>query len=398
MHIQNKRRNKLLKDHIRTNPLLRNDGRYLNITLLIGLLCFLMIAGCGSGGDQGSGSLGFDLEWGVSPRYLEDMPARDVCVDYEISSVAVTLYASDANQAAHTERPCNAHYARLDGIAPGINMRLFVEGKYIDGSVTWEGEATGIEVIGGEITTVSKITMHYVGGDHTPPYVVPSSIEPSDGAVDVPVTSMVSAVFSESMAASTINEATFIIMAQSGISPVEAEVQYLPASRKGILSPISHLAYNTEYTVTIKGEVEDTASNNMLSEFSWHFSTEEASSIVPVAPSSLQASPGDSQVQLTWNPVPGAEWYNIYLDSTLGVSESVYNQKRVTTSPSYTWRGLANGIQYYFVVTAENAYGEGPASIRVSGIPSGPAPSILVNMKGGDVTETPSDNSVVSAP
>ena len=100
--------------------------------------------------------------------------------------------------------------------------------------------------------------------------------------------------------------------------------------------------------------------------------TPEAISSVPGAPSGLRASPGDSQVTLSWtapeaagsSPVTG---YDIYLGrSQGGESESPIRQ---VTGTSADITGLSNGIRYYFVVRADSAAGKSDPSNEVLAVP-----------------------------
>ncbi len=89
---------------------------------------------------------------------------------------------------------------------------------------------------------------------------------------------------------------------------------------------------------------------------------------VPGAPRSLQASAGDSRVDLAWrepgsdggSPVTG---YRIFRGTSPG-SLSLLTQVGNVTVHSDT--GVTNGVTYYYEVTAVNSIGEGPRSNRAS--------------------------------
>lgn len=84
-------------------------------------------------------------------------------------------------------------------------------------------------------------------------------------------------------------------------------------------------------------------------------------------PTALQASPVGNQVNLSWNPVSGANSYNIYWSHKAGVSTS-FNSTQianiVTTSKSIA--GLTTGSWYYYVVTAVTTAGESLPSSEVA--------------------------------
>ncbi len=101
----------------------------------------------------------------------------------------------------------------------------------------------------------------------------------------------------------------------------------------------------------------------------WTFSGAPASP--PAIPGELQATPGDGQVALSWNPVAGATSYTV----SYGTASGSYT----TTVPagsgtSVTVPGLANGTPYYFVVAAANGAGPSGNSSEISATPVAPAP------------------------
>ncbi|AEI44672.1 endoglucanase [Paenibacillus mucilaginosus KNP414] len=102
---------------------------------------------------------------------------------------------------------------------------------------------------------------------------------------------------------------------------------------------------------------------------------------VPAAPAGLQAAPGSGQAALSWNAVNGATGYIV---NRAAVSGGPYTTVAELTGTSYTDTGLANGTTCYYVVSAKNAAGTGPASAQVSVQPAAgqgggtPVPGSLV--------------------
>ncbi|WP_426448121.1 cellulase family glycosylhydrolase [Paenibacillus sp. S-38] len=108
---------------------------------------------------------------------------------------------------------------------------------------------------------------------------------------------------------------------------------------------------------------------------------------VPAAPAGLKALPGSGQAALSWDAVAGATGYTV---KRAAASGGPYTAVADVTGTAYTDTGLANGTTYYYVVSAKNAAGSGPASAQVSVQPAQggggtPPPGTLVlQYRAGD--------------
>ena len=95
---------------------------------------------------------------------------------------------------------------------------------------------------------------------------------------------------------------------------------------------------------------------------------------VPGAPTGLTVTAGNAQVTLSWT-APASDGgsqisgYVIYKGTSPGGETSTPVSGSLVTATSYTVTGLANGITYYFTVTAVNRIGDSPASNEVSAVP-----------------------------
>jgi mono/diheme cytochrome c family protein len=93
---------------------------------------------------------------------------------------------------------------------------------------------------------------------------------------------------------------------------------------------------------------------------------------VPAAPTGVTATGGASQVTVSWPAVSGATSYNLYWSTTTGVTTATGTKIAGATNP-YVQTGLAASTAYYYVVTAVNGAGEGPASAQVTATTAAPA-------------------------
>jgi hypothetical protein len=97
-----------------------------------------------------------------------------------------------------------------------------------------------------------------------------SVVRPVDGAIGVAVNTPITATFSETMDASTLNTDTFLL--NDGINNIAGTVSCVGAV--ATFTPTTDLDYNTIYTVTITTEAKDSVGNPLQSEHTWTFYTQ----------------------------------------------------------------------------------------------------------------------------
>lgn len=89
---------------------------------------------------------------------------------------------------------------------------------------------------------------------------------------------------------------------------------------------------------------------------------------ISASPLNLAATAGDRQVDLRWDTVTGATYYNLYMSTTPGEFDA--DSIATVTSATYLVPDLNNGTTYYFVVRAGNDKGLGSESNQVSATPA----------------------------
>lgn len=105
---------------------------------------------------------------------------------------------------------------------------------------------------------------------------------------------------------------------------------------------------------------------------------------LPTEPANFTATAGDTLVTLAWDPVAGAESYNLYRALTSDGEGLIPIVTGLTDSDAagYDDTGRTNGVTYYYYVTAVNAVGEGPHSVEDSATPEAPpaGPDVLTGL------------------
>jgi Bacterial Ig-like domain len=109
-------------------------------------------------------------------------------------------------------------------------------------------------------------------GEKEPPKVL--NTIPADGATQVPITSLISATFSEPMSSPTINENTFTIRrADDPSTLIKGALTLSPDGKTAIFDPDQDLSPNTKYIAEIGTGAKDLAGNALASTKRWSFTT-----------------------------------------------------------------------------------------------------------------------------
>lgn len=117
----------------------------------------------------------------------------------------------------------------------------------------------------------------------------------------------------------------------------------------------------------------------------------------PGTPPGFAVAPGDGQATSTWGPAAGADSYNLYWSTSPGVTTAGGTKIAGVVSP-HAHTGLTNGTAYYYILTAQNAAGEGVPTGEVSVVPSAtPAPPPGFGVVSGNGQATASWNASAGA-
>ena len=102
----------------------------------------------------------------------------------------------------------------------------------------------------------------------------------------------------------------------------------------------------------------------------------------PSQPTNVVAKAADSSVGLSWDPPAGATSYNLFWNTTGGVTTA--SNHVLNVSMPFAHLGLANGTTYYYRVSALNMYGESTLSAEVRATPLPPFTKILTKLTDPD--------------
>jgi autotransporter-associated beta strand protein len=97
----------------------------------------------------------------------------------------------------------------------------------------------------------------------------------------------------------------------------------------------------------------------------------------PPPPTSLTATPGNTQVTLTWPAVTGATSYAVQRGVATG---GPYSLIGASAGLTYTSTGLTNGTTYYYVVNSVSSTGTGENSPEANATPSASLPVAPLNL------------------
>jgi methionine-rich copper-binding protein CopC len=143
----------------------------------------------------------------------------------------------------------------------------FTPSAALNPSTTYTATVSGAQDLAGNPMTapVSWSFTTFVP-DTNPPTVTTKS--PAAGATNVPLSTTVSATFSEAVQSGTI---TFTLADPSN-NPVAANLAYNVATQTATLTPLAALANGTTYTATVSG-AKDLSGNTMTAPVTWSFTT-----------------------------------------------------------------------------------------------------------------------------
>ena len=183
---------------------------------------------------------------------------------------------------------------------------------------------TGAMDVAGNALAIDHVWSFSTGdaADVTAPSV--SSVNPTNGAVAVPLNRKISATFDEVMDPLTITTTTFTLY--QGLTNITGTVSYV--GNTATFTPTVPLAITTLYTATIKTGAKDVAGNALALDYVWSFTTGAAADVL--APTII-----------TTDPVNTATGVPINKKIAVTFSETM-DPLTITTATFTLYQGLTN--------------------------------------------------------
>ena len=160
------------------------------------------------------------------------------------------------------------------------------------------------------------------GADVTPPTVV--SVIPASNSTSIPMSSKVTATFSEAMNPTTISSTTFTL--KQGTTAIAGTVSY--SGNIGTFTPAGSLTANAVYTATITTEAKDAAGNALASNYTWSFTTSAQSDVT--LPTILSSVPANNANQVATSIHPSVTFSEAMNPTT--ISSTTFTLKQGTTA------------------------------------------------------------------
>lgn len=214
-----------------------------------------------------------------------------------------------------------------------------------------------------------------------------SSSLPTTGSSDVPINVKLAFGFNEA-----IDEVSFTISASPTLNLGSAS---WTSDHKNVVFANDQLNPSTSYSLLLSAK--DLAGNALTSTTLTFATSASTDTTAPSTPSNLIASPGNTQVSLSWQASPEADvvGYTIYL----GTTETSLEQHSFVTKTSNTITALDNGQAYFFALdTVDSSGNHSTRSSVVSATPSATdttAPTIVSSNPFDNATEVNPDNPAI---
>lgn len=274
------------------------------------MLFGLAVAGCAPGGG-GSGSSSSSQD--TTPPTVSSTQPADGATEVALDA-AITATFSEAMTASTLA--ASSFTVKASGTAVGGTVdytgttATFTPSTNLAANIVYTATIkAGIEDEAGNPLATDYSWSFTTAPDTTPPTVL--STTPANNAVDVPVNSVITVVFSEAMDPSTLTTST--ISVKGGGGPIAGTVGF--SSNSATFTPSANLDSATLYTARISTGAMDLAGNPLAADYTWPFTTGGAQD--NIAPTVLSTVPSNNTTRVPFNTTISATFSEAMDPSTV---------------------------------------------------------------------------------
>ena len=238
-----------------------------NPLLLITLLLCVVTTGCGGGHWDPASDI-------TTPTVASTLPGDDA-TDVAINATPTVTFSEPMNPATINETTftlIDPDGELVDGsVVYTANTATFTPDANLEPSTIYIARVTtGAENTSGEPLATDIVWQFETAEQLISPTVV--STLPADDAVDVPINSALTIMFSQPMNATTLNDANFTLIGPDTIE-VQGEFEYTVLGNTLVFTPLLPLAIDSPYTATITTGATDIVGETLASDYFWTFDT-----------------------------------------------------------------------------------------------------------------------------
>jgi len=258
--------------------------------LLSTLLFSLLITGCPGGGGGGSSSDS------TPPTVSSTQPAADA-TDIASDTILTATFSEAMDSATLTAATFTltggGHAVGGTVSSSGATATFTPSAPLTANTIFTATLTTGTKDLAGNPLAADFSWSFTTAPDTTPPTVL--STTPATDAVDVPLNSVITVVFSEPMDSSTLNSTTISLRGAGG--PVDGTVGF--SSNSATFTPAANLNNSTVYTARVSTGVTDLAGNPLAAEYTWQFTSGGALDNIPPTVTSVTPANKSTNVPLS---------------------------------------------------------------------------------------------------
>jgi hypothetical protein len=207
--------------------------------------------------------------------------------------------------------------------------------------------------------------------DNTAPYLITTS--PLNGAASVPISSLISATFSEALNGYYVDYNSFTVKDNNSGGVTTGRISY--GNNVATFTPDFDLAWDTTYTATITTAVRDATGNPLASSYSWSFSTPRGLFLSPIS-----LATGSSFPQAVAIGDVNGDGRNDVV-----VVNSFYNDPARDGKVLVYLQNVAGGLDPPIVYNTSGTYGNSPQTVAIGDVNHDGRNDVVIGNSGKNI-------------